>query len=231
MRGEAVAQAVNAALRRQPRPLHSMVEDLLGSVIGQRLALVASEEQPLFGVEHAVVIPQLLQEPRGEEGVTILVALALLYPNLHARTVDVARFKPARFTQPQTATVYGHEERPVFGMHAADREQAFEFPDAVDPWTANRLLAVGHGAFEMLAVALEDKVEETAYPVDCDINRTAGQLLFLGQVHQVIFDLIIADHVWSLTMMCGQISHATHIGFLRFWCHPSYNEFPNELLT
>ena len=35
--------------------------------------MVAAEEEPFFGTKHPVVIAQLLQQPRREQGVTILM--------------------------------------------------------------------------------------------------------------------------------------------------------------
>src|SRR5512135_372564 len=84
VRGEAVAQAMNAALIRQLGSVLRMVKDPLARRVGQRLVWVASEEEPLFGTEHAVVVTQLLQQPRREQRVTILTPLALLNPDLQA---------------------------------------------------------------------------------------------------------------------------------------------------
>ena len=67
-----MTQTVDAPLVGQLGPLPGEIENLLAGGRGQGLILVAPEEDPLFGMEHAVVVAQLFQQPRREQGVAVL---------------------------------------------------------------------------------------------------------------------------------------------------------------
>jgi hypothetical protein len=125
VRGEGVAERMDAAPLRDSRPLFGGRVELLrgGDVHGPRP--IPGREQPLGGPVLPPVGPEFLQQPGRQEGVAILAPLALLNAEAHPLGVEVAELEPDHLPDPQTGGVGGSEDRPLLAIarglqHAPD---------------------------------------------------------------------------------------------------------------
>jgi len=70
-------------------------------------------EEPAPGLVDQPVLAKDLQQPLGQQGVTILAALAIANPKNHAPGIDVLDPQPAGLGDPQTRRIHGHQQHAV----------------------------------------------------------------------------------------------------------------------
>src|SRR5438552_13702358 len=131
MRGKGMAQTVDAASIRQPRPFHRPVKDALARRIDHRLLRVTSgRKQPVLRSTPLPIPSQLLQQPWRKKRVAVFLPLALHHTYLLTLGIEVFGLEMTSLVEPQTRAIDGHQKGPMPGMHAPDREEPFQFADA-----------------------------------------------------------------------------------------------------
>lgn len=222
---------MNAALPGQAGPLHRQIENRLPRALGQRLLPVPPEKEPRPGLNRPPVSPQLLKQPRRKQRVAVLAPLALLNSNEHARAVNVRRFEVARLAEAQPRPIHRHEKGPVLGMEAAGGEHPFHLPHAEDLRPAHRLLDRRQAQPQLLHRPMEHQLVEGAQGTDRLVQRRGRQPPLLRQIENILLELLITQPVRWLVVMPGQAVNRRDVALLCSGGNPSYNEFPNELLT
>lgn len=113
MRREAVAQGVRTDALADPGPLGRFLNGAMELPGRDRLRPALPGKEPAMGQHHAAPLAlaplqtQQVQKMRGEHGVAILAALALLDADQHARTVDIVNLEMRDLRDPQAHAI-GH---------------------------------------------------------------------------------------------------------------------------
>ena len=156
MRGEAVSQAVDAAAIGQPCPLQRRVEDLLCRAVNHRdVPAPSGREEPGARTFLPVIGSKFLQQPRTEDRVAILSALALVDPQHHASALNVPDFQVARLVEPEPCPVNCHQKCALPQMPAAFQKQPFELLAGVNSWPADLPAPPGQQVLERIHWTLE----------------------------------------------------------------------------
>src|SRR3954471_10582872 len=113
MRGEAVAQRVRRHPLLDPGGLGRRVDGAVHLTGRQRCDRIATREQPALRQHQALTLSfpppgaQELEQVRGQHGVAVLAALALLDADQHARAVDVAHLERHDLGDAQSGAIGG----------------------------------------------------------------------------------------------------------------------------
>ena len=59
------------------------------------------------------VHPQVIKQPLREDRVAVLASFTLFDPDHHSRTVDVLRFEPGDFADPESRRIGDHQQKPM----------------------------------------------------------------------------------------------------------------------
>ena len=131
MRGEGMAQGMDAALAPQARALDGVIINALPGGIDHRLFRRArGGEEPVLRAEPPPVLPQLGEQAEREQGVTILPSLALDDANLLAGGIEMLGLEMTGLVEPQARAIDRHQKGAMFGMRAAHGEEPFQFRDS-----------------------------------------------------------------------------------------------------
>ena len=137
VRGKTVPQGMQRDAFVDTRREGSLVHGAVELTCGQGLDGVQAREQPA-AVEHLALgsgdpppSAQALEHHRGEHGVAILAALALLDPQRHARTIDVTDLQRGDFAGAKPGAVGNREGRLMLEV-LGRRDQRTDFLSAQD---------------------------------------------------------------------------------------------------
>src|SRR6266446_4768934 len=140
-----MAQTVDAALIGQPSSPDGVPENFGGRAVQDGLLRVAAGwKKPNRRTADGPVAAQLLQQSGREQRVAILAPFALLDPNLHPRAVNMRRLEVTSLVEPQSRSVNGHQESPMFRMRTAYRQQLLQFLHGINLRAAHRLFYPRH---------------------------------------------------------------------------------------
>jgi hypothetical protein len=208
-----------------------MIKDGLTGAFGQGQQPVPSEKQPGARLNRSPIRTQLLQQPGRKQRVTILASLAFLDANDHARAVNVCRFEMAGLVEPQPRSIHRHQKGPMLGMDATRRQQLLHLLHAEDLRPMHRLFDRRQVPPQLLHRPLQHQLIERTQRIHRQVQRRRSQLLFLRQVEDVLLELLVTKLIGRLVVVLGQAVNSPDVALLGSGCNPSYNEFPNEVLT
>ena len=104
-----MAKGVDPARLGDSGLLFGSFVDMPGPVAAKRACEQFIGEQPGLGTLATPVLAQLLQQPRRERDVAVLVALALVDAQQHPLGIDVAHAHPSDLARPQPRGVGRHQ--------------------------------------------------------------------------------------------------------------------------
>ncbi len=183
-----MAQRVNPAWLHEARaPFRRLVRPLETGRI-HRPITAARGKEPLDRPMDLPVSPQGVQQGRGEHGVPVLPAFALLDADRHPRRVDVGDPEMDHLVEPQAGGVGRHEHRPVFEIRRVGDQ-----PLHVLPAEQRRELArLSHRRNpEGRPVTLQRRVIEERQRMHDDVAGTPRSVAIPNQMQQVRLHLRI----------------------------------------
>jgi hypothetical protein len=210
-----------------PGPLLGRGEDLFRGVGRQGTAGVPPREQPSLRSIEAPVGTEFLQQSRGEQGVAVLAALALIDPDQHPIRVDVARVQMDQFRDPQPGAIGRHQQHAVLGVprgveelgDLAAAERFRQPPAALRRNTQGKTLLPQHVAVEKLDAG------------QFLIAGAEGRFLLGDQVMEEVADLLDRDRVWGTSIVLGQLGHRGDVRLDREGGLAVQFEFADHLVT
>ena len=204
-----VAQRMDAARLAYAGLVLGGLVDVRGTVAAQGSVDGATRERPGSRPYPAPVGAQVLQQPRRERHVSVLVALALIDAQRHAPGIDVADAQTGEFAGPQSGGVGGHEQGPMLGA-AGDGEQAHQFVVVEDFGQPGGLL--GAGDVEVgIGQPQGHAVEETQTVANGVATRPA-QSAPVVQEEQVVLDFPGLDAVRAAPIVAAEAGDGAEVG-------------------
>ncbi len=147
----------------------------------------------------------------GERGVAILGPLAPVDMDHHASGVDIGGFKMESFVKSQAAGVYGGEIGIVLkGFDAG--QNVSDFFNAKDGWKSSFIL--GSEDAESVPVALEDVLEEEAYPAIADPHGIGRPLISVFPPQEIVLKLLLVNEIRRFAVKLDEHAQGPCIGLL-----------------
>jgi len=162
---------------------------------------------------------QRLEQPRGEQRVTVLPPLPLLDTDRHPRGVDVADLQMQDFAEPEARRI-GRQQHRAIRLIAGLGDQPLDLVTTQQRGQCPRL-SRGRNT-ERGAFALQRRVIQKPQAVDDDVARTPRSLPIPNQMQHVRLDLVIGDAIRRPVIelrqprdgpqigLSGPVGHAAH---------------------
>src|SRR5215472_4942777 len=158
------------------------------------------------------VSPQLGQESRGEQRITIFLPLALLHPDAHPVTVDVGDVQFDRLADAEPRARGRLAYGPVAQMRR-DREESADFLTAQDE--RERLRGLGTWNTEGGLGTAEGGMVEKSQPIDYRVTGAPREAVHLMQMEYKPLDVAAGQQVRTLAIVDGQAFDRLEIRLLR----------------
>ena len=196
-------------------------ERTLKTAVGDRSAVVRQavaqsparrrREQPLRGAMGPPVRAQPRQDWGRERNVAILFAFAVDMHH-HPRAVDIGDLQARPFEQPESAGINGRQTHAVH-RNPHRREHAADLL----PTQHHRHLVLAGGTHESERRPLptERLLEEEPNPAQRDRRRRARDLLLVGQVQEVLAQVLLGQLVWAPVIVLRELAHGRRVALLR----------------
>ena len=192
--------------------LPGFLEKLLDRTHGDVAILLLPFEQPLRGAIFFPVLPQALQGRLGQNGVTILAALAVTYLDRHPFAVNIGQLQAGGFVYPQSRRIGDHQNGLVlevlrhgkngFHLREIQNHRKFSFAPGMPD--------LFHRPF-----AFQRRSVEKLEPGNIEPERPLGQVPFIDQVKQVLFEFGFPQFLWGPVKVLGQVLNLAQVILLR----------------
>ena len=150
---------------------------------------------------------QLFQQTRTQNRIAILGPLALGNSNHHPLALNTAQPEMARFVEPQSGAVNGHEKGPMLRVGTALLQEHLHLRQTIDAHALLRLLVARQSTLHLSDATIQNIAVKKAQPADSHIQTAGRKLALVVKIQQVILDLFIHNPLRRTLVIAGQSLH------------------------